>query len=82
MRIALDYDNTYTLDPSLWNGFIKAAQARGHDVRIVTMRYPHETIQSAPVDVTYTSRKAKSSAVSADVWIDDSPCWIYQDAIQ
>ena len=82
MRIALDYDNTYTLDPALWDGFIKAAQNRGHDVRIVTMRYPQEVIDAAPVEVTYTSRKAKASVTSADVWIDDKPHWIYQDAVQ
>lgn len=81
MRIALDYDNTYTLDPPLWDSFIVAAQQRGHSVQIVSMRYPHERIDAAPVPVVYTSRKAKSGVASADVWIDDSPQWIYQDAV-
>ena len=38
MRLALDYDDTYTLDPELWNAFALAARQRGHDVRIVTAR--------------------------------------------
>jgi hypothetical protein len=42
MNIALDYDGTTTRDPGLWSGFVLAAVAAGHDVRIVTMRYPSE----------------------------------------
>ena len=81
MFIALDYDKTYTADPDLWNDFIVIAQKRGHTVKIVTMRSPEETIVGAPVDVVYTSRKAKASVVEADIWIDDSPSWIYQDSL-
>lgn len=81
MLIALDYDKTYTADPLLWNDFIAIAQKRGHAVKIVTMRRPDQTINGAPVDVVYTSRKAKASVVSADIWIDDSPNWVYQDSL-
>lgn len=81
MLIALDYDKTYTADHALWNDFIVIAQKRGHVVKIVTMRKPDEEIIGVPVDVTYTSRKAKASVVSADIWIDDSPSWIYQDSL-
>jgi hypothetical protein len=80
MKIALDYDRTYTEDPGLWAAFIKIAADRGHVVKIVTMRRPDERITNVPVEVIYTSRKAKASATQADVWIDDSPHWIYQDA--
>lgn len=38
LHISLDYDNTYSADPELWNGFILSARLRGHDVRIVTAR--------------------------------------------
>lgn len=38
MKIALDYDGTYTADPALWDGFIARAKARGHSVWIVTCR--------------------------------------------
>jgi hypothetical protein len=81
MRIALDYDKTYTADPALWDGFISLANERGHQVCIVTMRYPDtETIESPPAPVVYTRRTAKCKLHQADVWIDDNPAWIYQDA--
>jgi hypothetical protein len=81
MFIALDYDKTYTADPALWDAFVQSAQNRGHTVKIVTMRTPDETINGAPVEVVYTSRKAKATVVSADIWIDDSPQWVYQDSL-
>tara|TARA_R110000868_G_scaffold290020_1_gene550233 strand:+ start:103 stop:348 length:246 start_codon:yes stop_codon:yes gene_type:complete len=81
MFIALDYDRTFTEDPDMWTAFAAMAQARGHIVKIVTMRRPDETITDAPVEVIYTSRQAKAHVVKADVWIDDSPQWIFQDSI-
>ena len=80
MLIALDYDKTYTADPALWDDFIQSAQDRGHSVKIVTMRTPDEAITDAPVEVVYTSRKAKATVFKADIWIDDSPSWIFQDS--
>jgi hypothetical protein len=80
MLIALDYDKTYTADSALWDDFVRLAQTRGHEVKIVTMRRPDEAVSNVPVDVVYTSRKAKASIVKADIWIDDSPSWIYQDS--
>ena len=82
MIIALDYDQTYTADPVLWDRFINAAQSQGHDVQIVTMRYPHEPIPDLGLTVVYTGRQAKSRHFKADIWIDDSPGWIFQDAFQ
>jgi hypothetical protein len=81
MLIALDYDKTYTADPALWDDFVRSAQNRGHTVKIVTMRTPAETIVNAPIEVVYTSRKAKSAVINADIWIDDSPQWVYQDSL-
>lgn len=40
MKIALDYDKTYTLDKVFWNQFVDLCNAYGHDVRIVTARSP------------------------------------------
>jgi hypothetical protein len=80
MLIALDYDKTYTADPALWDDFIQSAKDRGHTVKIVSMRYPSEPIESVPVDVVYTSRKAKATIFKADIWIDDSPTWIFEDS--
>lgn len=84
MLIAIDYDGTYTADPWLWNHFIEMAQHRGHRVVCVTMRYPTEIIDGmtcGPIDIVYTSRKAKALAFKADVWIDDSPQWLLQDSL-
>jgi hypothetical protein len=81
MFIALDYDKTYTADPALWDAFIQLAQNRKHTIKIVTMRYPLETIENAPCEVIYTSRKAKAAVVNADIWIDDRPQWIYEDSL-
>lgn len=38
MRIALDYDNTYSADPTFWDSFIVNARHHGHEVFIVTAR--------------------------------------------
>lgn len=81
MLIALDYDKTYSADPALWDDFVQSARDRGHTVKIVTMRRPDEAIPGVPIEVVYTSRKAKASVVSADIWIDDSPQWVYQDSL-
>lgn len=80
MRIALDYDKTYTADSALWGGFIRDALARGHSVFIVTMRMPSEPVEEVGVPVVYTARKAKASIVEADIWIDDCPQYIFEDA--
>ena len=82
MLIALDYDKTYTADSALWDSFISQAHSCGHEVVIVTMRNADtELVVDAPVPVIYTNRKAKQSFVIADIWIDDSPHWVFQDAL-
>lgn len=83
LKIALDYDGTYTRDPGLWSAFISAATRLGHDVICVTMRTPGEEIQM-PCPVIYTSREAKAHFMDArsekvDVWIDDAPQWLYRN---
>ena len=90
MLIALDYDGTYTADPVLWLDFVKRAQSRGHAVICVTMRYDHETLDmclklQSLVDVIFSSRQAKLPFLNArgvfpDIWIDDSPNWLFEDA--
>jgi hypothetical protein len=91
MRIALDYDKTYTAMPEVWDVFIAAARAAGHAVEIVTMRYgsPDELIPdhvACKVDyVVYTRRKGKARHMQfmdrpVDIWIDDCPRFILLDA--
>lgn len=38
MRIAIDYDDTWTKDPGFWQAFVDLAKLAGHDCRIVTAR--------------------------------------------
>lgn len=94
MLIALDFDGTYTADPGLWDAFIENARARGHEVYCATMR--NATIESKEVEdalggkvdkIIYTNRKAKKVAFriqcgrNPDIWIDDNPDWLYEDAL-
>lgn len=59
MKIALDYDGTYTADPTLWLRFILDAHAYGHEVSIVTMRFLSEArnggAEAAPIDARLTA---------------------------
>ena len=90
MKIALDYDDTYTQDPELWLRFVKDALERNHDVRVVTMRFPFEGIGMDPrllelVPVIFTERCAKKrvcflQGFVVDVWIDDRPDFVLGDA--
>lgn len=80
MKIALDYDETYTADPGLWDMFVKEAQRRGHFVQIVSFRFEFgdnsdiESVASAlSIPVVYTNARQKQHLVKADIWIDDSP---------
>jgi hypothetical protein len=90
MIIALDYDKTYTADPSLWDKFINDCKDKGHTVICITMRKP---ILAEEIDRTifavdrlyYTSRKAKMvyaklNRIDVDIWIDDKPGWLFDDA--
>lgn len=87
MKIALDYDGTYTLDQPFWRGFIENAFLRGHDVHLVTMRYPAEAVDGwlsstlGPERVHYTGHEFKQPHMAKkghafDIWIDDSPAMV------
>lgn len=91
MNIGLDFDNTYTRDPEAWNDFIDRFQQSGHNVYVVTMRHKQEgrEVEEAlakRVDgIFFTGRKGKQKfmfdrGISIDVWIDDMPIWVTQDA--
>lgn len=87
MKIALDYDETYTADPNLWTGFIAMAKALGHEVFFVTYRYePDEgtsynddikkSAEVNEIEIVYTHGQQKAGVVYADIWIDDTPLTI------
>lgn len=88
MIIALDYDKTYTADIRLFKDFIDLAIDSGHSVICLTMRYPTEPINDMPkgIKIYYTSRKAKKkwadeNGIVVDIWIDDKPAWLFEDAL-
>ena len=93
LLIALDYDGTYTEDPKLWDAFIALATRAGHRVICCTMRYEDtegdevkDLLRGKVERIFFTGRKNKTEALGAhevfpDIWIDDAPHWILQDAI-
>lgn len=86
MNISLDFDDTYTRDPALWDDFIAKAKDRGHDIRIVTFRKKSMTDPALdrlgsiiPVIFTeYTQKRQFTNDMGwkVDIWIDDSPEFI------
>jgi hypothetical protein len=92
MNIALDYDQTYTRDPKTWNEVIDTFQAGGHNVYVVTMRNSEgeskpvkEALANRVEGIFFTNRKAKQTfmfdrGISIDVWIDDTPYFVNNDA--
>jgi hypothetical protein len=81
LTIALDYDDTYTADPGLWNLFIKSARERGHKVICVTCRgqsWDNADLLKLPILVYYTDMAPKrwhmeQLGITVDIWIDDCP---------
>lgn len=91
MRIALDYDHTYTRDPVLWNEFITLAIGLGHDIRGVTARSGSDdrTLNlrnwERRLPVIYCNGVAKESVCAylewvPDIWIDDKARSIIHDS--
>ncbi len=88
MIISLDYDNTYTRDPEMWNKFILDAEEIGHKVICVTGRAHLDHFMKPVLDsigklcpVVFAGSKWKRDAAleagwKVDVWIDDMPEYI------
>ncbi len=87
MRIGLDFDETYTLDPMFWDQFIQLAEGCGHVVVVVTCR--RNTPENREVlDVALDGRaaiftdlgskvlKMNHLGLPVDVWIDDDPACV------
>ena len=83
MIIALDYDDTYTADPELWDRFVDAAIELGHRVICCTCR--RDTPENREIvripgarGHYFTGLSPKrwylmQNGVDVDVWIDDLP---------
>jgi hypothetical protein len=76
MKIALDYDDTYTRDPKLWEDFGASVRLAGHEITIVTKRGPSNQgpiAYKTAIPVIYTDRKAKQALIASmglhfDIW--------------
>lgn len=80
MKIALDYDETFTADPELWREFVAHARRNGHHVAFVTFRSPgfdnrdiEQHAQMLGISIIYSAGRQKSHVYGADIWIDDMP---------
>lgn len=85
MKIALDYDKTFTEDPMLWMQFVALAKLRGHEVAIVTFRRPDrkggnsralDDAAQLGVEIIFAAGRPKAAVYDADIWIDDFPALI------
>ncbi len=82
LTIAIDYDDTYTADPNLWDAFIADCKFKGHRVVCVTCRRRtdenREIVKIEGVPVYFTELASKTwymdkQGVKVDIWIDDNP---------
>jgi hypothetical protein len=88
MNISVDFDETYTRDPELWDLFIELAKHRGHEVYCITARPPTKINKDEVYDTIgkrigkenclFTDAMAKAKfaydkGIHIDVWIDDLP---------
>ena len=93
LKIALDYDETYSRDPEFWDMFIQLCRARKYDVRIVTVRDERfdRSAELVAVEkklpVIYTRGVAKqwycshfADGFNPEIWIDDRPKSILENS--
>ena len=85
MNIAMDFDGTYTLDPTTWNKVVKKLHKAGHNVYLVTHRKfsgyngkDNDIYKVMPeFDGIYFTEGVKKSlftkmiGLNIDVWIDN-----------
>jgi hypothetical protein len=86
MNIAVDFDDTYTRDPQMWDAFIGLALKNGHNVYCVTARAHTQDEQVlgsigqmvGRQNCYFTAMQGKraymwANKIRIDVWIDDMP---------
>jgi hypothetical protein len=85
MIIALDYDDTYSAAPELWDEFIDACERRGHDVICVSCRRDTDEnreeckiaklVHHAHYFTALSPKRwfMEQRGIKVDVWIDDLP---------
>lgn len=96
MHVAIDYDDTYTRDPEAWNQVILILIAAGHTVWCVSLRnervmkevrdtvgqYVGEDACFGTNNVSKRSYMYVQEGIYIDVWIDDSPEFIANNALR
>lgn len=80
MNIAIDYDETYTCDPDVWNQIINIFQQNNHKVYCVTKRYVEladDIREAIDIPIIYATKSkleaVRKNGIKIDVWIDDKP---------
>lgn len=87
MKIALDYDNTYTKNPIFWDKFIDLCHSFTVDVRIVTLRPETNPIpHPLSIPIIHTNYKQKRDHCNQigwmpDIFIDDLPEFIISESL-
>lgn len=91
LKIAIDYDDTFTADKGMWYSIINIMKTSGCDVRFVTFRfestsrYSNEDIlrdsDQVNIPIIFCNGKQKAHIVEelgfdVNIWIDDSPFYI------
>ena len=83
MKIAIDFDDCFTVIEESMSVFIRSLLATGNEVKFVTFRSEDcnncdikEVASSLSIDIIYTAGKQKANCYDADVWIDDMPVCI------
>lgn len=88
-KIALDFDETYTVHPDMWDSIVILMQGSGCDVRFVTYRYENApgnsdilaAAEKLGIKIIFCNyfQKAQVTAIHGwipDIWIDDMPILI------
>lgn len=88
LKIALDYDDTFTADKAMWANIVMFMKANGCDVRFVTFRHEHPSTFSnedilqdsdkLSIPIIFCEGVPKKTVTSQrmfhpDIWIDDCP---------
>lgn len=87
MNLAIDFDETYTRDPELWDLLLSRAMARGHRVLCVSARHERQMAEVRDTigrligpdacfwtgGVPKRRHMAEAADTHVDVWIDDAP---------
>lgn len=93
MKIALDFDGTYSADPDFWDNYLALCERYDHEIRIVTARDERFDRTAAlaelekRIPVIYCRGVAKQWYLThfgdgfvPDIWIDDRPQSIFANS--